>query len=143
MQTFLPYADFNASAGVLDRQRLGKQRIEVLQILRVLAGDSTGWRAHPAVKMWRGWEHLLVDYGLAVCTEWVRRDYMDTRAERIAQFDVQFHAQRDGRTPWWLGNEQFHLSHRSNLVRKMPGWYGPVWPNTTDDLPYVWPGSEA
>ena len=28
MQTFLPYEDFRASARVLDRQRLGKQRVE-------------------------------------------------------------------------------------------------------------------
>ena len=34
MQTFLPYPDFARSAAVLDRQRLGKQRVEVLQILK-------------------------------------------------------------------------------------------------------------
>ncbi|MDQ1681515.1 MAG: hypothetical protein QOH99_56, partial [Frankiaceae bacterium] len=34
MQTFLPYADFGASARVLDDRRLGKQRVETLQILR-------------------------------------------------------------------------------------------------------------
>lgn len=28
MQTFLPYQNFVASARVLDRQRLGKQRVE-------------------------------------------------------------------------------------------------------------------
>jgi len=28
MQTFLPYPDFARSAAVLDRQRLGKQRLE-------------------------------------------------------------------------------------------------------------------
>lgn len=30
MQTFLPYPDFVESASVLDRQRLGKQRVEVI-----------------------------------------------------------------------------------------------------------------
>ncbi len=54
MQTFLPYPDFAESARVLDNKRLGKQRVEVLQILNVLT-DSTrkGWRNHPAVAMWR------------------------------------------------------------------------------------------
>ena len=33
MQTFLPFADFAETAAVLDHRRLGKQRIEVLQIL--------------------------------------------------------------------------------------------------------------
>lgn len=37
MQTFLPYPDFNESARVLDDKRLGKQRVECLQILNVLA----------------------------------------------------------------------------------------------------------
>lgn len=36
MQTFLPYPNFNESAQVLDRQRLGKQRVEVLQILQAI-----------------------------------------------------------------------------------------------------------
>lgn len=139
MQTFLPYKDFEASAYVLDRLRLGKQRLEVLQILRALAGESRGWRNHPAARMWSGWEHLLIDYGLAVCTEWRGRGYADSCARKIAEFDLQFHAQRDGRAPWWLGDEAFHLSHRSNLVRKKPDWYGPVWPRVPNNLPYVWP----
>ena len=40
MQTFLPYASFEESAKVLDRQRLGKQRVECLQIFNALAGDK-------------------------------------------------------------------------------------------------------
>lgn len=38
MQTFLPYADFDASAASLDTQRLGKQRVENLQIMQALFG---------------------------------------------------------------------------------------------------------
>lgn len=37
IQTFLPYPNFNESARVLDDKRLGKQRVECLQILNVLA----------------------------------------------------------------------------------------------------------
>lgn len=36
MQTFLPYADFAECARVLDDKRLGKQRVECLQILKAL-----------------------------------------------------------------------------------------------------------
>lgn len=32
MQTFLPYASFPHSAAVLDRQRLGKQRVDALKL---------------------------------------------------------------------------------------------------------------
>src|SRR4051812_49870546 len=56
MQTFLPYAGFTASAEVLDPKRLGKQRVETLQVLRGLTLPTYGWRHHPAVKMWRGYE---------------------------------------------------------------------------------------
>lgn len=139
MQTFLPYEEFSASASVLDRLRLGKQRVEVLQLLGPLSGRPSRWRNHPAVRMWRGWEHVLIDYGLEVCAEWVKRGYRDTCAGKIAAFDMLFHAQRDGRAPPWLGDPAFHLAHRSNLVRKKPDWYGPVWPGVPDDLPYVWP----
>jgi hypothetical protein len=41
--------------------------------------------------------------------------------------------------PPWLGDEAFHLSHRSALVRKDPDHYRPLYPDAPDDLPYVWP----
>src|SRR4051794_10899397 len=55
VQTFLPYADFDASAAVLDDRRLGKQRVETMQVLRALVFPSyRGWKNHPATRMWRG-----------------------------------------------------------------------------------------
>ena len=42
MQTFLPVADFTESARLLDNPRLGKQRVECLQVLRALTG-SAAW----------------------------------------------------------------------------------------------------
>lgn len=56
MQTFLPYPDFAQSAKVLDRQRLGKQRLEVLDIINALLCIKQGWKNHPIVKAWRGYE---------------------------------------------------------------------------------------
>ena len=53
MQTFLPFPDYIQSARALDYKRLGKQRVEALQILNTLTGRSEGWSQHPAVKMWR------------------------------------------------------------------------------------------
>jgi len=43
MQTFLPFPDFQQSAAVLDRARLGKQRVEALQTLRALVIPEYGW----------------------------------------------------------------------------------------------------
>jgi hypothetical protein len=44
-----------------------------------------------------------------------------------------------GQYPPWLGDEAFHASHRSNLLRKNPEWYGQFGWTEPDDLPYVWP----
>ena len=147
MQTFLPWEDFHDSAHVLDDRRLGKQRVEALQILNQLddRSDKNGWRNHPAVRMWRGYPLALIDYVEAICTEWIRRGHHDTIFERM--HDYRWHGLFEGNQisdeminpPPWLGDEAFHLSHRSNLVRKMPEHYGVLFPGVPDDLPYVWP----
>lgn len=41
--------------------------------------------------------------------------------------------------PWWLGDPGFHEARQSNLIRKAPEFYGPLWPMVSADLPYVWP----
>lgn len=136
MQTFLPYPDFARSARCLDRQRLGKQRVEVLQILRTLCGRSSSWANHPAVRMWRGYEGSLALYGMEVCLEWRRRGYADTCFDKIdALFPEGFAAP----PPPWLGREDFHASHRSNLLRKDPVYYGQFAWIEPPNLPYVWP----
>jgi hypothetical protein len=136
MQTFLPEPDFAASAAVLDRQRLGKQRVEVMQLLGALTGQRAGWASHPAARMWRGHEVALARYGLAVVAEWTSRGYRDTCGPKIEALAAGL---ADAGPPRWLGDEAFHLAHRSNLVRKLPGHYAPLWPGVPDDLPYVWP----
>jgi hypothetical protein len=75
MQTFLPYRDFNSTAYCLDYRRLGKQRLETYQIIRVLTGLSTGWANHPAVKMWKGYVPALKAYYNAIVFEWIERGY--------------------------------------------------------------------
>lgn len=136
MQTFLPYPDFAASAAVLDDVRLGKQRVEAYQIVRTLLGITTGWRHHPGVKMWRGHADALIDYGVAMCAEWTKRGRADTVAAKLLA-----HRSSDpaAALPVWLGDEQFHASHRSNLLRKDRDWYGRFGWAEPDDLPYVWP----
>lgn len=190
MQTFLPYPSAERSARVLDNQRLGKQRVECLQILAALteiykvptyyesfgvtpgtvsyspfsfvthAGDvwvwnpnksGAGWTNHPAVRMWRGYEAALVKYSLAICAEWIYRGYNDTCATTISLMaDLSIGVRAKGRTsrgvdpktyvdpPWW-GDEAFHISHQSNLVRKDKEHYGRHFPEVPHDLEYVWP----
>lgn len=140
MQTFLPYPSFSASASILDMRRLGKQRVEAKQILLSLTGESRGWRNHPAVRMWAGYEPALALYGVSVCREWKSRGYRDSLLPMFEEFVA---TKFDGRLPRWLGDEAFHASHRSNLLRKNPSWYtrfGWIEPET---LAYVWPGGAS
>jgi len=136
MQTFLPYADFAESARCLDRQRLGKQRVEVLQLLKALR-DNGGWANHPAAKMWANNTDALVDYGLTVCVEWISRGYKDTCFAKILQYKTV--GTKNPELPSWLGDADFHASHRSNLLRKLPAHYSQFGWAEPDSLPYVWP----
>jgi hypothetical protein len=139
MQTFLPYANFQRTAEVLDYRRLGKQRVEVFQLLRAINGETKGWVNHPAARMWRGYEPVLAMYGCMICNEWKRRGYTDNMTMRIAEYFKVFGKPSDSETPSWLGDPDFHRSHQSNLVRKLPEHYGPLFPDVPDDLEYVWP----
>jgi hypothetical protein len=139
VQTFLPYADFDRTAQVLDSARLGKQRVEALQVLRALTFPDYGWQRHPVVGMWRGYRPALVAYGQTIVREWTARGHPDRCGPQIAEFSA------DGpfRPPPWLGSPVLHRSHRSALVRKDPAYYGPLFPGVPDDLPYVWPAPSA
>lgn len=166
MQTFLPYEDFTQAAASLDYMRLGKQRVETLQVLQTLLGfrlvssykdaggkkvalpkeswtlevnGQKGWRNHPAVKMWRGSELALLSYQDAVCDEWTSRGYSDSCKEKSHFLLEPFKDSLGFSLPSWLGDEELHASHRSNLLRKDPVFYGAIWPNEPADLPYIWP----
>jgi hypothetical protein len=152
VQTFLPLPSFTASARILDLRRLGRQRVEALQILRGLTVPGYGWRHHPAVKMWAGYEEALVRYGIDVCQVWRLDGHADTceatlvadftRATGVAGVRTQETLAEAGELPPWLGLEAFHRSHQSALVRKNPGHYRRWFPRVPDDLPYVWPESD-
>ncbi|GAB2470193.1 MSMEG_6728 family protein [Jatrophihabitans fulvus] len=137
VQTFLPVADFAKSARILDDARLGKQRVEAFQIIRTIDGVTRGWRNHPAARMWRGYEPALIEYALATCDEWDRRGHADS-----VRVKLEAHAREPGRhvfLPDWFGDDKLHASHRSNLLRKNPEFYGKYGWTDPSDLPYHWP----
>lgn len=152
MQTFLPFPDFARTAAVLDGRRLGKQRVEAVQVLRALTVPGYGWRHHPAARMWAGYEEALTSYGLAVCARWRSTGRADTCAATL----VADLAARTGLTqprdqaelaaarelPPWLGDPDFHRRHQSALLRKDPAHYARWFPDVPDDLPYLWPESD-
>jgi hypothetical protein len=152
MQTFLPYPEFNDTALVLDGRRLGKQRVEAIQVLRALTVPGYGWRHHPAAAMWAGYEEALVRYGLDVCAVWTSAGHADTCAATlvadlsgslgIAKPRTQMELGQAGELPPWLGSPEFHRSHQSALLRKDPAHYRQVFAGIPDDLPYAWPASD-
>ncbi len=148
VQTFLPYPDFERSARALDRRRLGKQRVECLQIFRGLTVPTYAWRHHPAVLMWRGHEEALGRYALTCCEVWSGLGFGDTVAGTllaelgeagIPRVRSQAELAEVGALPAWLGDPAFHRSHQSSLVRKDPTHYRQLFPDVPDDLEYLWP----
>ena len=137
MQTFLPFPDFVESAKCLDMKRLGKQRVEVLQLLNSLYKPNyKGWKNHPCREMWRDYPQALVEYGLVICREWISRGYKDTCYDKINAYNTNSPLNA---MPSWLGREDIHLSHKSRLIQKYPEHYRPLWPDVPDNLEYIWP----
>lgn len=130
MQVFMPFPDARASVACLDSQRLGNQVYR--ECLTLIRG---GWRYHPAARIWAPHKRALALYALAGLDELARRgrDYPHHRAT----FE-SYLSEPDTGWPALVGYEPFHRSHQSNLIRKKPDWYGPMFPGVPDDLPYVW-----
>lgn len=141
MQTFITSFDISKTAQNLDNKRLGKQRVEAIQIARSLLGISNGWLNHPAVKMWKGYEAYLVKvYLRTIMDEWINRGYKNDKCEKHWQELMQRKEIKDQYPimPNWITID-FCKSHQSNLIRKLPGYYGNLFPNIPDNLPYIWP----
>lgn len=140
MQTFLPYPSFYDSLKVLDNKRLGKQRLEAMQLvnstLKLAADPNTkvGWANHPARTMWRGYLDALKMYHNLAIQEWIIRGFKNTMKTYEVPEVITL--------PHWLGREDFHASHRSNLIRKDPIWYGQFGWTEPNNIEYVWPTSD-
>ena len=88
-----------------------------------------GWKHHPAVKMWAGYEESLTMYFNTMCEEWMSRGYVNNMPLfTFAKYEK----------PKWL-TPQICNAHRSNLLRKNPEWYGQFNWQISPDLPYIWP----
>ncbi len=107
--------------------------------------EPRGWRSHPAVLMWKGYEAALLTYQREVCGVWTSRGFKDTCYDKTLGLvrrwncgDLPSHVD-----PPWLGDELLHRSHQSNLIRKDADIYGPMFPGVPGDEPYVWPVLKA
>lgn len=130
MQTFLPVACFKSSAQMLDYRRLGKQRVECLQLIRAITGYSTGWANHPAAHMWQWNVTALMRFHDICIDEWVRRGYRNT----MPKFEVRSYTM-----PIWFGDDDFHSRHRAALLAKDPEHYQKFDWKEQPAINYLWP----
>lgn len=154
MQTFLPSKDFDTAANMLDSKRLNKQILEAYQILKVLSNNDpkAAWRNHPAVKMWRGHEHGLFIYALAMVKEANKRGIKtDKNMENLIALRVT-HLKNwgHGMPAWYQNSEEMHkitVTHRARLSVKDPVYYAhfSIFTNHEANTPccdtcqYYWP----
>ena len=74
--------------------------------------------------------------------EWKSRGYNNT-------IDLSKYADDESSLPEWFGDNDFHISHQSNLIRKqieteskgrtLDRDYVKMWSTVSPDLPYIWP----
>lgn len=146
MQTFLPVTDYSESASILDSRRLNKQILETFQIWSVLSfpfkcprcgslklvdkicgcGNPVkprGYRNHPAIKMWKGFEGNLIVYGFSMALEWKYRGNDHDYFNKFVDISRSYSDSELESCPPWLGHEPLHSSHRIALLSKDIVWY--------------------
>lgn len=137
VNTFLPYSNFQKVAKILDRQRLGKQRVEAKQLINILtdATNKKGWRNHPAVKMWKGYTDALKYYYNTIVKEWIERGYENNMAFYKIPKKIKI--------PWFVKNKSLNLTHQASLLRKYPAYYKKIFkpppPPKYMIYTYIWP----
>lgn len=130
MQTFLPHINPTETAKVLDSKRLNKQILECYQILNVLSGKSPtgGWRNHPAVLMWKGYERGLWQYVQAMIQEAKRRGIRTENNEANLNTLKNICWNNWGSNPPSFWNDSTKImrlitTHKANLFDKDPMYY--------------------
>lgn len=139
MQTFLPLPNYLESMRCLDKSRLGNQVWrEGITLIR------GGWPNHPASKIWRGHEYHLGLYLLDGCKVLEERGKAYPHIIEKIKFEMAKHINTG--PPKWLGNDNFHASHRKALLFKNYEWYKQFGWKETPDIPdengklnYFWP----
>ena len=120
VNTFLPYKNFEKSAKILDNQRLNKQITEAYQILDGCLDDSYSWSKHPACKIWKGHEKLLLQYIACCIDEWRSRGFSSHSSDKFVIYANKVYDNNKYITTYQncLITTYLCLTHKSNLFRK-------------------------
>lgn len=147
MQTFLPFPDFKQSALSIDKKRCWKQVVEAKQLLCSLNAKNLPidwtetnsfkrktYQNHPAAKMWVGSEELLKEYYNAFLK-------VSLDVHKINTSMPFLDSEKTDIKPFWLGDDNFHRSHRSRLIEKNTDFYLPKYPKDKNfnNCKYLWP----
>lgn len=103
--------------------------------------------------MWADYHHALAGYMWAGISELMRRNDISTQTQQaldtylIAKYPVKPGSKlfnRQYELPPFIGNPDFHLSHRLNLLYKDPDHYSKYFtePVPTTKPDYYWPTME-
>lgn len=161
MQTFLPHTNSLDAARALDNKRLNKQILEGYQILKVLSGASPSgaWRNHPAVLMWKGYEHGLWNYIRSMIDiASLRGIKTENNVKNLNELYKQYSRDWGNEHPafWQDDNKVMRIitTHRANLFKKDPIYYvkyqyavnspynAPCCPDRKEPCKYYWPTHE-
>lgn len=137
MITFLPDPNFIKCARILDRQRLGKQRLEAKWVARIVLKEAK-YINHPLIRLWEDFPQAIIEYGICICEEWRRRGYIDNQLD---WFLARVELEGLYKDPSWLNNKKIHSSHRTKLITKDPIYYAAFdWIEKPDPtVGYYWP----
>jgi hypothetical protein len=130
MQTFMPFKSFYHTAQALDNKRLNKQILECYQILKVLSSNDpkAGWRNHPAVKMWKGFEMGLFQYAMVMIEEANKRGIRtENNLRNLNELNERAYKDWGYGMPLWMDDKKVMArvttTHKANLYRKDPIFY--------------------
>jgi hypothetical protein len=157
MQTFLPYENLIDSLNCLDYRRLGKQRLETREIIGInliklypnkyntenLSSVINEKRLknhinHPCVKMWEKHLNILCTYGTLNCYIWIKKGYKDNQLPVFNKLSQLKEVINSKKYPLFLGNENFHSSHRAALLYKNYEFYSKYGWGEKPIINYKW-----
>lgn len=92
---------------------------------------AAGWFYHSAVLMWIGYRDALKKYLNVHIDQWVELGYTNNMKKYQLPVKIEY--------PPWTRDHEFLECHRSNLIRKDCEFYRPLFPDTEENLDYIWP----
>jgi hypothetical protein len=160
VNTFITSNSLEECAKNLDYRRLGKQRVECLEIINSIENPTKGWKNHPVSIMWKDHVDALKLYCNYMINEWIVRKFSNNMVyyffgEEIFDVNCIFFDIKTKKYekvpknskytiffPKWFKWKEFQLSHQASLLRKDYNFYIKKFELNEDFLNsgYIWPG---